>query len=167
MLTIHQFQNSDSLEALTLLLNRAYAELGALGLNYTAVDQTPEVTAQRIDGGECWMARWHGVLVGSVLAKPTDASSDCVYFRKPGVATLRQLGVDPDFRGQGIGLQLMQCCESWASAQGFAELALDTAKPAKHLVSLYTRLGYMPVGHVQWPGKTYESVVMSKALSKV
>lgn len=166
MLTIHRFQKSDSLEALTLLLNRAYAELGAMGLNYTAVDQTAEVTAQRIDGGECFIARWNGHLVGSVLGKPTDAGSACVYFTRPGVASLRQLGVDPDFRGKGIGLQLIRCCEAWARDQGFTELALDTAKPATHLVSLYTRLGYRPVGQVQWPGKHYESVVLSKSLSQ-
>jgi len=31
-------------------------------------------------------------------------------------------------------------------------------------VSLYTRLGFRPVGHVQWTGKVYRSVVLSKAL---
>lgn len=164
MLTIHPFQKTDSLQALTLLLNRAYAELGAMGLNYTAVDQTPEVTAQRITGGQCFIAKWNGQWVGTVLCKPTDARSECVYFTKPGVATLRQLAVEPDFRGKGIGLQLIRCCQAWARDQGFEELALDTALRATHLVSLYTRLGFKPVGQVQWPGKTYESVVLSQSL---
>jgi GNAT superfamily N-acetyltransferase len=164
MLTIHKFQKSDSLEALTLLLNRAYAELGAIGLNYTAVDQAPEVTAQRINGGECFLARWNGELVGSVLVKPTDENSECAYFRRPGVATLRQFGVDPDFRGKGIGIQLIRTCEQWAKAHKYKELALDTAQAATHLVALYGRLGYLPVGQVQWPGKVYESIVLSKSL---
>lgn len=164
MLTIHKFQKTDSLQALTLLLNRAYAQWGAMGLNYTAVDQTPEITAQRIAGGQCFIAKWNGQWVGTVLGKPTDVSSECVYFTKPGVATLRQLGVEPDFRGKGIGLQLIRCCQAWARDQGYEELALDTAKQATPLVKLYTRLGFKPVGQVQWPGKNYESVVLSKSL---
>jgi hypothetical protein len=42
------------------------------------------------------------------------------------------------------------------------ELAMDTAEQATHLVELYTRLGYRHVGWVQWPGKVYRSVVLSK-----
>ena len=33
----------DSIEELTALLHRSYAALGAMGLNYTAVDQTADV----------------------------------------------------------------------------------------------------------------------------
>ena len=164
MLFIRPLLKSDSIDALTLLLNRAYSELGAVGLNYTAVNQSPEVTAQRINGGECFVAEWNGDLVGTVLFKPTDSTSECSYFTKPGVATLRQFGVDPDFRGEGIGLRLIQTCEQWARSHRFQELALDTARAATHLISLYTRLGYAPVGEVQWPGKVYESVVLSKIL---
>lgn len=71
MLTIHKLQKTDSLQALTLLLNRAYAQWGAMGLNYTAVDQTPEITAQRIAGGQCFIAKWNGQWVG------TPTSSHC------------------------------------------------------------------------------------------
>ena len=51
MLQLRLFQASDSIAELTLLLHRAYARLGDMGLNYTAVDQAPEVTAKRIRGG--------------------------------------------------------------------------------------------------------------------
>ncbi len=54
--------------------------------------------------------------------------------------------------------------EAWASRQGYGELALDTAEPATHLVALYEKQGYRPVGTVDWPGKVYRSVVMSKVL---
>jgi hypothetical protein len=47
MPTIRTFAPNDSLIELTQLLHRAYANLGALGLNYTAVDQTPEDTAKQ------------------------------------------------------------------------------------------------------------------------
>lgn len=66
MLHIRAFLESDSISELTVLLHRAYARLGAMGLNYTAVDQTPEVTAQRIRGGNCFVAADGARLVGWV-----------------------------------------------------------------------------------------------------
>jgi GNAT superfamily N-acetyltransferase len=167
MLHIRSLSNTDSLQEITGLLHRGYARLGAMGLNYTAVDQTSEVTAQRIEGGECFLAIWNGRIAGTVLAKPTDTQSECVYFTKQGVASLRQFAVDPELQGKGIGRALIARCESWAVDTSHAELALDTAEPAEHLVKLYSSLGYNKVGTVQWPGKRYRSVVMSNAVSGV
>jgi GNAT superfamily N-acetyltransferase len=65
---------------------------------------------------------------------------------------------------QGIGRALLRACESWASKHGFLELAIDTAEQAEHLIKLYNALGYEHVGFVQWPGKVYRSVVLSKKL---
>jgi GNAT superfamily N-acetyltransferase len=164
MLNIRPLTDTDSLEQLTQLLHRSYERLGAMGLNYTAVDQSVDTTAARIQGGHCLLALWNGQLAGTVLAKPTDTRSPCRYFAKPGVATLRQFAVDPAFQGRGIGRALVDRCEAWAREAGFAEMALDTAEPAVHLVQMYLHLGYQPVDAVQWRGKVYRSVVMSKAL---
>lgn len=161
---IRQFQNNDSLVELTSLLHRGYARLGAMGLNYTAVDQAPTVTAARIAGGKCFVAVASGKFVGTVLVKPPERDSACEYFRKGYVASLRQFAVDPIFQGQGIGARLIATCEQWAKDAGYTELALDTAEPATHLVDLYSRLGFLAVGSVQWTGKVYKSVVMSKVI---
>lgn len=165
MLLIRTLQPDDSLTDLTRLLHRGYARLGAMGLNYTAVDQPVETTAARIRGGTCFLAFWEGALAGTVLAKPTDPGSECEHFSRPGVASLRQLAVDPELQGRGIGQALVAACERWAREAGFHELAPDTAEPAAHLVALYRRLGFREVGRVQWPGKVYRSVVMSKPLA--
>ena len=164
MLIIRALTPQDSIEALTDLLHRAYAPLGAMGLNYTAVDQTPEVTAQRLAGGQCYVAQWAGVLAGTIVVKPTYSDNDCEYFTKDGVAAVHQFGVEPSLQGKGIGRQLLLHCEAWAKARGFRELAMDTAEVAHHLIALYNRLGYAQVGHVQWSGKVYRSVVLSKQL---
>ena len=58
-IAVRRFEQDDA-EALTDLLHRAYAELGAMGLNYTAVDQsvaetlpTPQpVVVLRLEGGD-------------------------------------------------------------------------------------------------------------------
>jgi GNAT superfamily N-acetyltransferase len=164
MLRIRQLSPADSLEELTHLLHRAYAHLGALGLNYTAVNQSTETTSQRLAGGCCFVAEWNQQLAGTVLAKRPEHSSDCEYFARPDVATLRQFGVEPQLQGRGIGHALVNACEAWARENGYCELALDTAEPAEHLIQLYSRMGFATVGSVQWSGKVYRSVVMSKAL---
>ena len=100
-----------------------------------------------------------------MLVHPTYAENDCAWFTRPGVACVHQFAVDPQLQGGGLGRALMARAEQWAREHGFHELALDTAEPATHLVAFYARLGYRPVGHVQWQGKAYRSVVMSKALA--
>ena len=164
MLNIRPISPSDSIEKITQLLHRAYAKLGAMGLNYTAVDQTAEVTASRIAGGHCYVAEWQGALAGTIVVKPTYEVNDCEYFTRAGVAAVHQFGVDPSLQSKGIGRALLATSEQWAMEHGFSELAMDTAEQAQHLISLYARLGYKHVGFVQWPGKVYRSVVLSKAI---
>ena len=165
MLQLRRFEESDSIDELTLLLHRAYASLGNMGLNYTAVDQTPEVTAKRIRGGNCFVVTAEAKLVGTIVAQPTYAQNDCEYFTRPGVAAAHQFAVHPEHQGLGIGRMLLARAEQWASESSFTELAMDTAEQATHLVKLYTRLGYRHVGWVQWQGKVYRSVVLSKQLA--
>lgn len=159
---IRQFQEYDSITELTSLLHRAYARLGNMGLNYTAVDQSPEVTTRRIRGGNCLVASVGAKLVGTIVVQPTYAESTCEYFTRSGVAAAHQFAVDPEHQGAGIGRMLLQRAEQWAKEHGFAELAMDTAEQATHLIELYARLGYRHVAWVQWPGKVYRSVVLSK-----
>ena len=164
MHTIRPLSSTDSLQELTELLHRAYARLAEMGLNYTAVDQSSEVTEQRIEGGQCFVAASGKKLVGTVVVKPTYHSSECEYFTKVGVAAVHQFAVEPEAQGQGIGKSLLLACEEWALVRGYKEIAMDTAEQATHLVTMYQRYGYQLVGHVQWPGKVYKSVVLSKAL---
>ncbi|MFM7134656.1 MAG: GNAT family N-acetyltransferase [Planctomycetota bacterium] len=164
MLQVRELHAGVSIEELTGLLHRAYAPLGAMGLNYTAVDQAPEVTAQRIAGGQCFVAELSGRLVGTVVVQPTRAHSECEHYTRAGVAGVHQFAVEPDAQGHGVGRALLEACETWARARRHREIAIDTAEQAQHLVDLYTRFGFARVGHVQWTGKTYRSVVLSKAL---
>lgn len=150
---------------LTDLLHRAYARLGAMGLNYTAVDQPPEVTAQRIQGGHCLVAELGRAIVGTLVVRPTAQGGDCAHYQRAGVAALVQFAVEPGLQGQGVGRALLAAAEAWALAQGYRELAMDTAEPATHLLAQYQRWGYRPVGQVQWPGKRYRSVVLSRPLA--
>ena len=161
---IRPLRDEDSLEDLTALLHRAYAPLGARALNFTAVDQTVEDTAERIALGTCMVATQEEVIVGTVTVRgPSDASL-CAWYRGPQVAIAQQFAVEPSRQRCGIGARLMAWAEVWARDRGYTELAVDTAEPAAHLVAYYERRGHRRVDDVQWPGKRYRSVILSKAL---
>lgn len=167
---LRPLQPCDSLDALTALLHRAYARLGAMGLNYTAVDQSVDVTAQRVAGGQCFVAEQEGRIVGTVTVggawdvQRVPGARDCAWYLRRDVAHLHQLGVEPAQRGHGIGGALIDACEQWAREQGFAAIALDTAAPATHLRERYARHGYRDADEIQWRGKTYRTVIMVKPL---
>lgn len=162
---------TDSLDELTALLHEAYASLAAQGWNFTAVDQSVQVTRQRVASGQAFVAEQQGRLVGTVaISPPKPAESRYlsdpvpVLYTEPGTAILAQLAVHPEQRGQGLAERLMDTAEAWAAAQGYTRIALDTAQPAEQLQRRYARRGYVQAGQVQWAGKTYASVLMVKTL---
>lgn len=169
-IAIRTLQAGDSIEALTALLHKAYAALAAQGWNFTAVDQSVEVTARRVATGCCLVAQAGGQLVGTVMVRgpyrpEVDAWSLVTpWYQRADTAILSQFAVDPAVQGQGLGERLLEAAEAWAAAQGYAHVALDTARPAEQLQRRYARRGYAEVGEVQWDGKRYRSVLMVKAI---
>lgn len=157
-------QSSDSIADLTALLHAAYAQLQLLGFNYTAVDQSEQKTRGRIAGGECYVAIDAGRIIGTILFRRH--SRGCAWYEQRHVAAVHQFGVMPTAQRGGIGSKLIQLCEKRAVETGAAEIALDTAEGAAHLVDWYERLGYRPVAIEQWQGKTYRSLILSKDLHR-
>ena len=170
--TIRPLADSDCLTELTALLHAAYASLAAQGWNFTAVDQSVDVTRERLTGAQGFVAERDGRLVGTVAVRGPKPPGEAYIadpppplYTTPGTAILAQLAVHPDCRGEGLGERLMTAAEAWARDQGFVQLALDTAEPAEALRRRYERRGYATVGRIQWQGKTYVSVLMSKPLA--
>ena len=163
-LIVRELAPTDSIADLTALLHAAYAQLGAMGFNYTAVDQTEDVTRKRIFRGHCLVATGDGALVGTIMFYAPGQSAGCPCYERADVATIGQFGVLPGRQGTGIGTRLLREAEALAVASGAAELALDTSEGANHLIGWYEREGFRFVEHAQWKGKTYRSVIMSKRL---
>jgi predicted GNAT family N-acyltransferase len=72
-------------------------------------------------------------VVGCLVLTPMDE----------GVIKMRQVAVEPELQGQGIGAQVVELSEQVARARGFNEMVLharDTAVP------FYLRLGYEVFG---------------------
>lgn len=66
--------------------------------------------------------------------------------------------------GQGLGSRLLAFAEDCAARLGAAEVSVDTAEGAAHLIAFYEARGYREVGHAQWDHTNYRSVLLSKRL---
>ena len=155
---------TDSLCDLTELIHGAYKELGDQGWNMTGVDQGVDVTRERIEEAECWVAIDTTRIVGTILVRPPNGTGNCPEFSKAGVAVINQLAVEPSLQGTGVGQSLIAQAERRAKEMGATEIALDTPEPAEFLVTWYQNQGYKVMGAVQWPGKSYRSAILAKSL---
>jgi GNAT superfamily N-acetyltransferase len=153
----------DSYGQLTTMLHRAFARLGAMGLNCTCVDQQVDVTQRRALAGDCFVVATGGKIIGTMTLYASDRESACEHYHRRDVATIRQLAIDPAWQNRGIGKSLLAFAEHWAATRGYAELALDTPYPADHLVAFYRGQGFRIVDAVRFAGKIYESAILSKA----
>lgn len=165
---IRALMPDDSISLLTQLIHRAYAEHGARGLHYVAVDQDEQTTAQRAAGGECFIAvDPSGPIVGTITVADPTRTEGSPWYDRPEVASFSQFAVDPAWQGAGVGRALLETAERRARESGARELACDTAQPATELIAMYEHLGYRVVGTVDWrPVTNYLSVTLSKDLSK-
>ncbi|MYS22180.1 Acetyltransferase (GNAT) family protein [Streptomyces sp. DvalAA-14] len=163
---LRAFREGDAAEV-TDLLHRAYAELGAQGLNFTAVDQDEETTLSRASAGACWVvvARGRIVATGTVSLPPHEGLRTLTrHARVSTRAWLNQLAVDPSLRGHGYARLLREQGFAWARGAGATSIGLDTALSADHLVRLYRGWDFTHRDTIQVPGKVYRSVVMTRSL---
>lgn len=162
---IRPLATTDSIPDLTSLLHRAYGRLARMGLRYVATHQGDDVTRERATQGTCLVAVMDGMVVGTIVVKDPLQTGGCTWYDRPEVASVGQFGVEPEIQAKGLGGMLMAEAERRVRAAGAAEIALDTAEPATHLVAWYTRLGYRFIEYQNWEQTNYRSVIMSKALS--
>ncbi|CAM5573257.1 GNAT family N-acetyltransferase [Streptomyces narbonensis] len=154
----------DSMEELTALLHRSYADHAVAGRVFFASYQSVHDTEYRVGGGECWLAVRGAELVGSVtVAAPYPVPEG--YPVPSGAGSFWQLAVDPAYRGSGLGQRLLALAEERIAALGSAQVVIDTSAEATDLIGWYRRHGYVPVGSWRWGVTNYESVVLLKKLA--
>jgi GNAT superfamily N-acetyltransferase len=159
---IREFRSSDT-PVLTELLHRAYAELGASGLNFTAVDQSDATTEYRASAGHCLIAIDDGQPIATLtMSLPASKTLRSMFpaADSEDVAWLNQMAVDPERRGTGLARTLWLEGLAWAIERGATTIGVDTALPAEHLIRLYEGWGFERAGVVHWDGKTYDSAVL-------
>ncbi|MFD3870126.1 GNAT family N-acetyltransferase [Streptomyces sp. NPDC058623] len=161
---IRLFAEEDSVQELTRLLHRAYADHAAAGRVFFASYQSPQDTARRLRGGECWLAFQGTSLVGTVTVAVPYVAPDG-YPAPAGAGSFWQLAVDPSQRGTGLGQRLLSVAEARVAARGAAQVVIDTSSQATELVGWYRRRGYVPVGTWRWDVTNYDSVVLVRDLA--
>ncbi|WP_327679248.1 GNAT family N-acetyltransferase [Kitasatospora sp. NBC_00458] len=160
---VRRFSADDSVEELTTLLHRAYADHAAAGRAFFASYQSVEDTAIRLGRGECWLALQGAVLVGTVTLAARYKVQDG-YPAPAGAGSFWQLAVDPAYCRTGLGQRLLTLAEERIAALGATEAVIDTSVEAIELVGWYRRRGYDPIGTWRWDVTNYESVVLLKTL---
>lgn len=157
----------DEVVEMTNLIHLAHAELADRGLNFAGVDQTVATTRRRSFQGSTWVLELEGQLIGmATLSMPPSSVlrelSETANVRR--AAWLNQLAVHPDHRGGGHARTLFEKIRDEAIRRRAVFLGLDTARPAEDLREIYVYWGFVEREVIQWPGKEYDSLVMTLAL---
>lgn len=113
-------ESADYLEAVELRRRVLRFPLG--------LDFTPEQLAAE-DGSHHLVCRQEERLAGSLMLTP----------RERGEIQMRQVAVDPERQGGGLGRALVQEAELYAAGLGYARMVLHARQSA---VPFYERLGY-------------------------
>ena len=80
-ITLRRLRPDDSIDELTAMLRRAFARLGASGRNCTCVDQTPDITRQRIGEGDCLVALSGRRIVSTVTLQNADPQAEIPWYQ--------------------------------------------------------------------------------------
>jgi GNAT superfamily N-acetyltransferase len=159
---IRTYNDADPISEITELLHRAYKDLADMGLLYLATHQSDSVTRRRISEGTTFLALHAEAIIGTITLYSQNGG--CEFYMQEGVWHFGQFGVDASYRRLGIGGRLIDTVERYALNHGAKIIALDTAKPALHLIKHYEKNGYSVVDEVQWKEANYKSVIMAKSL---
>lgn len=81
-----------------------------------------------------------------VLAKRSIYLDRLTFEGEPGTYYLSTAGVDPKYRGQGLGTALLTAAEDEGTRLGFAQTSLLVSKDKPRALALYERLGYTVIG---------------------
>ncbi len=101
------------------------------------------------------------------LIYDNDLPVACAAFKyyDTGVAEVKRVFVRKDYRGQGLSRRLMEQVEKKALEQGYHSLILETGRPLKEAMGLYTNIGYRITEKYGQYKDMPESICMRKDLT--
>ncbi len=90
------------------------------------------------------------VLIATPSGSPARLLGSAVVFfrRRSTVARLYSLAVQPQARGRGVGVALLEAVAATAALRGCRALRLEVRSDNSTAIRLYERHGFAPVGHI-------------------
>jgi putative acetyltransferase len=129
-------QESDNAQ-IAAVIRKALEEHGVARPGTVYTDPTTDALFQlfQTTGSTYWIAESEDKIVGGCGVFPTTGLPQ-------GCAELVKLYVASEFRGKGIGFDLMELSSNSARELGYKQLYLETLPELSKAVSLYERAGY-------------------------
>jgi len=93
--------------------------------------------------GAIFIAEEAGNALGWVLVY-RDSNEIYVVEEERAVATIRELYVDEEVRGRGVGQALIAACENWARAQGLKVVLIGVLPGNERALRIYRNAGFSP-----------------------
>ncbi len=83
---------------------------------------------------------------GLLLATIGNEAAGCIAFRKfdDTAAEAKRLWVRPQFRNQGVGVELLQAMQQTARDAGYQRVVFDTLPKMVRALQLYESMGFLP-----------------------
>lgn len=154
-----------SWENLTELIRLAYKDRKQNGMEFLAGYQDVETTKRRVGNGTCLVALIDKELVGAVtLHNHTVTANNKKWYNNQSYIVFTQLAVHPEYKGKGIGRQLLNKVFEISNEQEVDELICDTSIHAKDLLTWYKRSGFQNVGLTSHSTTNYYSVILRKPI---
>ncbi|MBM3267039.1 MAG: GNAT family N-acetyltransferase [Candidatus Sericytochromatia bacterium] len=150
------------------IMHEAHAWNLAHGFNFTAATVTPADLLDRFATATYFVAEIDGRIVGTVSIEPDLPGQDPHIVHRdppepdPGDWALHNLAVAGSAGGAGLGRALVRHVEAAARQAGGRRMVLDTPENHPWLPGYYEKMGYRRIGHIQWLGKTYRSVLLGR-----
>ena len=111
-----------------------------------------------LSNGAMWAALFDGRFIGLISAVVSREDVDR--------ASVYQMWVSPEYRGEGIGSALIRSVEVWAVELRVKRLELSVTTANTAAVSLYEKMGFVSTGNTEWlrPGSDLLTQPMSLSL---
>jgi len=128
-------------EEVRTILEGARQWLLSKGINQWIYPFAKTWLARRIEEHEVYLASWSGVFIGTLTIQWSDRE---IWGEMPDAAGyIHQMAVREEFRGKGLGLQLLRWGEERIASHGKQYVRLDCLADNSKLSAYYEQAGYI------------------------
>jgi GNAT superfamily N-acetyltransferase len=102
----------------------------------------PGASIQGLNPGDA-----EGARLAFFVARTDDRPVGCAALREldPAIGEVKRMFVRAEYRGRGIGQQLLQALEAYARVRGYDALRLETGDRQPEAIALYLSGGYVAI----------------------